>query len=83
MVIPEQESSAPIGDAFMAGVGVGFYKDLKERTKIIKKTTTLKPNPANVQIYSDYYRIYRQLYDQTKGLMHDLDAYRRNQDSKP
>jgi len=82
MVIPEQESSAPIGDAFMAGVGVGFYKDLKESAKIIKETTTLKPNPAYVQIYSDYYRIYRQLYDQTKSLMHDLDAFRRNQDSE-
>ena len=77
MVIPEQESSAPIGDAFMAGVGVGYYKNLKESSKIIKKTTTLKPEPANTHIYSDYYRIYRQLYEQTKDLMHDLDAYRR------
>ena len=77
MVIPEQESSAPIGDAFMAGVGVGYYKNLKESSKIIKKSTTLKPDPSNVQIYNDYYRIYRQLYEQTKGLMHDLDAYRR------
>ena len=77
MDIPGQESSAPIGDAFMAGVGVGFYKNLKESSKIIKKATTLKPDPANVQIYTDYYRIYRQLYEQTKDLMHDLDAYRR------
>ena len=77
MVIPEQESSAPIGDAFMAGVGVGHYKNLKESSKIIKKATTLKPDTAYAQIYSDYYRIYRQLYDQTKSLMHDLDAYRR------
>jgi len=78
MVIPEQESSAPIGDAFMAGVGVGFYKNLKESSKIIKKVSTLKPNPANTQIYSKYYQIYRQLYEQTKNLMHDLDAFRRS-----
>jgi len=78
MVIPEQESSAPIGDAFMAGVGVGYFKNVKESSKIIKKTTTLKPEPANTQIYSDYYVIYRQLYEQTKNLMHDLDTFRRS-----
>ncbi len=38
MIIPEQESSAPIGDAFMAGVGVGYYGNLKESSKIIKKS---------------------------------------------
>ncbi len=77
MVIPEQESSAPIGDAFMAGVGVGFYKNLKESSKIIKRATVLKPDPANTKIYRDYYRIYRRLYEQTRDLMHDLDSYRR------
>ena len=50
MIIPGQESSAPIGDAFMAGVGVGYFKDLKESSKIIKKTTTLKPEPANTSL---------------------------------
>jgi xylulokinase len=65
--------SAPC--VFMAEV-VWAIKNLEE-AKIIKKSTTLKPNPSNVQIYNDYYRIYRQLYEQTKGLMHDLDAYRR------
>jgi len=77
MIIPEQESSAPIGDAFMAGVGVGYYEDLKECSRIIKKATTLKPDAANTQIYNDYYRIYRQLYEQTKDLMHELDTSRR------
>ena len=78
MTILEQESSAAFGDAFMAGVGVGYYQNLKENSKWVSKVSSVKPNPRNTRIYEPYYRIFRQLYAQTKELMHELDALHRS-----
>ncbi|MCJ7519365.1 MAG: FGGY-family carbohydrate kinase [Anaerolineaceae bacterium] len=77
MTILEQDSSASYGDAFMAGVGVGYYQNLKESSKWVRKVTSVKPNPVNTQIYEPYYRIFRRLYEQSKDLMHELDALQR------
>lgn len=73
MLIPEKESSAPYGDAFMAAVGAGFFNDLSENERWIGKTTSIKPNPGMYNFYEPYYRIFRKLYDQTKDLMHEIN----------
>ncbi len=74
MLIPEKESSAPYGDAFMAAVGAGFFNDLSENERWIGKTTSIKPNPGMYNFYEPYYRIFRKLYDQTKDLMHEINV---------
>jgi xylulokinase len=72
MVIPEQQIGACYGDAFMAGVGVGLYKNLSEITRWVHNKYQIKPNPETHKKYEPLYKIYRGLYEQTKGLMYDL-----------
>ena len=59
MTIPETESSAAYGDAFMAGVGLGEFKNLSENFKWVKNVSTIKPNPANANIYNDLYDVFK------------------------
>ncbi len=79
MVIPEKQIGACYGDAFMAGVGVGLFKNLNEITQWVKYKYQIMPNPEAHKKYEPLYRIYRGLYEQTKGLMHDLSLYNRGQ----
>ena len=44
LVVPEQQIGASYGDAFMAGVGVGLFKDLKEIPKWVKDKKTVVPD---------------------------------------
>lgn len=77
MRLMEKDSSAPYGDAFMAGVGIGYYKNLSENSAWMNEATLLKPNPESKAIYDPYYQIFRNLYDQSKGLMHEVDHLQR------
>ncbi len=72
MVIPEQQIGASYGDAFMAGVGVGKFKNLSEITKWVKSKHNIKPNADRNKKYEPLYKIYRELYTQTAPLMHEL-----------
>ena len=77
MTIPETESSAAYGDAFMAGVGLGEFKNLSENFKWVKNVSTIKPNPANANIYNDLYDVFKGLYRDTKHHMHFLHDFQR------
>jgi xylulokinase len=72
MVIPSQQIGASYGDAFMAGVGVGFYKSLHEIDKWVQIKAHLYPNSENTKIYEPYYTIFRELYRGTSQQMHKL-----------
>jgi len=77
MIIPDQQIGSAYGDAFMAAVGVGLFSDLKEITKWVRYQSGIKPNPDSTRNYKPYYEIYRELYEQTKHLMHDLSVLKR------
>lgn len=77
MGVPEQQVGASYGDAFMAGVGVGVFSALTEVTQWVKMKHEILPNPKMRQAYEVNYRVFREVYEQTKGLMHRLaDAER-------
>ena len=63
---------ASYGDAFMAAVGVGLFKDLTEITRWVKNKKVVSPNPEVHKQYALNYKIFRDLYNQTKSLMHEL-----------
>lgn len=67
-----KHSSAPYGDAFMAGVGAGFYNDLSENSKWVGNLISIKSNSSQTEIYQPYYQIFRELYKSTKPLMHRI-----------
>jgi sugar (pentulose or hexulose) kinase len=68
----KQDVEAPLGDAFLAGLGTGIFKQPED----IKKWTLFKedtlPNNSNKQIYDKYFNLYKQLYKNTKEIMEQL-----------
>ena len=72
MVVPEQQIGSSYGDAFMAGVGVGIFEGLQDIDQWVSHAAVIQPNPKRNANYAPYYEIYRNLYAQTKNLMHDL-----------
>jgi sugar (pentulose or hexulose) kinase len=58
----------------MAGVGVGAFGDLSEVARWVKSGQRIVPADPRPSAYETAYTIYRELYTQTKGLMHRLAA---------
>ena len=70
--IPQGISGASYGDAILAGIGVGLYKDASQ-AKIWDKTALyLKPDHADVEVYDRLYSVYLDLYQQTRNLLPSL-----------
>ena len=72
MTIPEVQAGASYGDALLAGVGVGLFKDLSEAVGWIRPGKVIQPRAENYEKYQRVYPIYRELYQQTKELMYRL-----------
>ena len=72
LTISAQQIGACYGDAFMAGVGVGVFNDLTEINRWVKNKKIVTPNLMAHQQYASSYKIFRDLYDSTKLLMHEL-----------
>ena len=68
--IAKVEIGAAYGDALLAAMGVGHYKDSKEIAKVIENKKQIQPNPENTLLYGPYKKRYSQLYEATKEIMH-------------
>lgn len=75
MLIPGQQIGASYGDALMAGVGAGVYESLEEIKNWIDYDQEIRPDIGRHQDYQPLYKIYRDLYSQTKGLMGELSRW--------
>lgn len=69
---PDVSVGASFGDALMAALGIGEIKTFSDLRTIIAEGTCFYPNPENREIYDRYQRIYNQLYNRSKDLMHQL-----------
>ena len=65
-------SGAPIANAFLAGLGVGIFKDFTDINKWIAYDTSNEPDAASQEIYSKLFKLYKDLYPKTKDIMHAL-----------
>jgi len=70
--VPDQSYGASYGDAFMAGIGIGLFKDTTQAAEWVNHSEVIKPDPAAQALYEPYYQIYRELYPDTAGAMHKL-----------
>ena len=73
----ESRIGAPYGDAILAGVAVGVFKDYsitKTKTNFIDR---LEPNPKNHALYQDYFALYKTLYSHIKDDYKTLAALRK------
>lgn len=70
--VPEVQIGACYGDAFLAGVGVGLFKRLSEIEQWVKINNRILPDSSSKKKYDVNYLVFRQLYLQTRSLMHML-----------
>jgi xylulokinase len=61
-----------VADAFLAGLGVGIYKEFSDIKKWVTIDATNEPDPNSQKVYRKLYKLYRDLYPATKELMHTL-----------
>lgn len=68
---PSHPGSA-LGVAFLAGMTSGMFSDWEEIHGFLQDFRKYTPNPNSAKIYEKSYKIYRNLYEQTKGLCTDI-----------
>jgi xylulokinase len=72
IMIPSIQIGASHGDAIMAGVAVGVYNSFQDVSAKIKPGISIHPQNHDATVYQHLYHVYRELYGQTKELMHQL-----------
>jgi len=75
-VLVKSRVGAPFGDAVLAGVASGVFKDFsiaREKTDYID---LMEPDKATHELYMDYFRVYRNLYSHVKTDFRDLAMIR-------
>jgi xylulokinase len=70
--IVQSTPGASYGDAMMAAVGVGIVKSLRDTRQWLAPGTVVRPDPEASAFYTQRYSLYRELYQQTRGLVHRL-----------
>ena len=70
--LPAQTIGASYGDAFLAGLAGGLLDLAALTADWVRITRRFVPDPARREAYQPYYRIYRELYPQTREAMHRL-----------
>lgn len=68
--VPASDTATTLGAALLAGVGVGYYPDFRQAVSgTIADRQIYYPRAKAAGIYDKNYRVYRQLYEQLKGIM--------------
>jgi xylulokinase len=70
--LPAQTIGASYGDAFLAGLATGVVSMSDLESHWVKPGRRFVPDPARQGLYQEYYRIYRDLYLDTKEDVHAL-----------
>jgi len=72
----ENRVGAPFGDAILAGVAIGVFKDYSVTKKKARYIDHLEPNPENHALYMEYFQLYKSLYGHVKEDFKTLVALR-------
>jgi len=63
----EMSDASPVGDAILAGMGLGIIEDPRVITeKLIKVDKIYEPNPENREVYDKLFKVYAGIYDKHK-----------------
>jgi xylulokinase len=69
----DQPIGPALGDAFLAGYGVGLFRDFAPLAEEwLRIGRTVRPEAAVASLYQRYYDVYRRLYERTAEDMHEL-----------
>ncbi|HIU34950.1 MAG TPA: FGGY-family carbohydrate kinase [Candidatus Pullichristensenella excrementigallinarum] len=68
----EESKGAPVGNAVLAGVGVGLYPDFSVVEDWVQFSDHHEPNPQAHEEYMKYYEIFCRLYGEVEGEYKEL-----------
>ncbi len=66
-VLVKRRTGAPYGDAILAGVATGIFKDFGVAKEWSQYIAPMEPDKANHERYMDYFGLYKQVYEHVKG----------------
>ncbi len=67
---------APYGDAILAGVSTGIFKDFSIAKKKAEYVDEMEPDEDNHALYMDYFNVYKNLYEHVRSDFMDLAKLR-------
>lgn len=70
--VPSVTWGAAYGDAFLAGMGTGLFREPGEVDRWVRDEETVLPDGALKTLYDRCHELYLELYQSNKGLMHAL-----------
>ncbi len=71
------EQGPGMGAAMLAAYGSGWFDTLEDCAHAFLQTAdTYQPNPENVLIYRELFKVYKEVYNQTKSLNDQLAPFR-------
>lgn len=77
VVALENEQGPGLGAAMLAAYGAGWFDSLEScANKFVKHADSYSPQPEAVAAYAGIFKVYQQVYEQTKGLNEALAPYR-------
>jgi xylulokinase len=69
----DQHPGSCLGAAYVAGYGVGAFKDLEGVSRYVAAGRVFQPDPAKTAVYAHAYANYREIYERLKTLYPKLD----------
>ncbi|MGQ9700754.1 MAG: FGGY-family carbohydrate kinase [Candidatus Bipolaricaulaceae bacterium] len=72
ILVPLGNAEAPLADALLAGIGAGLFSDHRIIAEWINKTNVFYPHEEAHLRYSYLYKLYQELYQSVRAVMHDL-----------
>lgn len=73
----ENEQGPGLGAAMLAAYGCGWFESLEAcADQFVKHADSYEPNPQAVETYAALFRVYQQVYAQTKTMNDQLTAFR-------
>ncbi len=66
-VLVRRRTGAPYGDAILAGVATGIFKDFSVAKEWSEYIDPMEPDEENHKLYMDYFKLYKELYEDVKN----------------
>lgn len=70
--VPEITLGACYGDAYLAALGMGYYKSLEDVLNWIEWDKKIIPIEKNTFLYDEYFKLYKDLYQAISQISHKL-----------
>jgi len=79
IVLVKRRTGAPFGDAILAGVATGVFKDYSVAKQWVEYVEPMEPNTKNHERYMEYFTLYKQIYNHVKDDFRTLARLRDHQ----